>query len=76
MTEYSTIKPQPAWVDAGKGMSILLVILYHATVLMEETGQPVGILSNANAVLNELRMPGFFLPFGLFAAKWTRGTLQ
>lgn len=55
------------WVDAAKGMSILLVVLHHAVILMEPHGLVPGPVSALNMALASLRMPLFFLASGLFA---------
>lgn len=58
-----------AWVDAGRGLAICLVALYHATQWL---GAPVDVDGwvTANAMLATLRMPLFFVLAGLFAGKW------
>ena len=59
------------WVDAAKGLSIVLVVLFHATLV---DGQPpdTGPWWVVNAVFATLRMPLFFLVSGLFAASALR----
>ncbi len=56
------------WVDAAKGMSILLVVLHHVVILSEPHGLVPGPVSALNTALASLRMPLFFLASGLFAA--------
>jgi uncharacterized membrane protein YcfT len=61
------------WVDAAKGMAIVLVVLYHAIVFTGEAGMP-SRWSTIAATLSTFRMPLFFFAAGLFAAKalsWT-----
>lgn len=67
-------KPRLHWVDAGKGLSILLVVLYHATEWTQAAGFDLPILTYVNEALTDLRMPVFFFLSGLFAAKWIAGT--
>ena len=55
------------WVDAAKGMSILLVVVHHMVYLMEPHGLVPGPVSALNMALASLRMPLFFLASGLFA---------
>lgn len=56
------------WVDAAKGMSILLVVLHHAVWFLERSGQAPAAVITANEALASLRMPLFFLASGLLAA--------
>ncbi|WP_219414492.1 acyltransferase family protein [Pseudonocardia nigra] len=57
-----------AWVDAAKGMAILLVVTHHAVMFLAESGQAPDPVVAANSALASLRMPLFFLASGLFAA--------
>ena len=56
------------WVDAAKGMSILLVVAHHTLWFLASTGQAPEPLVAANSALASMRMPLFFLASGLFAA--------
>lgn len=58
------------WVDAAKGMAILLVVLTHAQTELAQVGHhlPAWAVA-ADTALGELRMPTFFLVSGLFAAR-------
>ena len=64
------------WVDAAKGISILLVVMmYSAYSVGEETGG-VGFMHYIIAFATPFRMPEFFLISGLFLSqvidrKWT-----
>lgn len=71
-----TIAPAPqaerlGWVDAAKGISITLVVLFHAT-LVDATPPDSGPWWVLNAVFATLRMPLFFLASGLFAGSVLR----
>jgi uncharacterized membrane protein YcfT len=57
------------WVDAAKGMCILLVVAHHTLWFLASTGQAPAALVAANSALASLRMPLFFLASGLFAAR-------
>ncbi|MFP5073007.1 acyltransferase family protein [Pseudonocardia nantongensis] len=57
-----------AWVDAAKGLCIVLVVLHHAVMFLEPQGLVPGPLSMLNTALASLRMPLFFLASGLFLA--------
>lgn len=59
-----------AWVDAGKGLAIVLVVLFHtanwtAIMPLDTSGWQA-----FNGFVATLRMPLFFALSGLFAAKW------
>jgi uncharacterized membrane protein YcfT len=56
------------WVDAAKGMSILLVVGHHIVWFLERSGQAPSAVVTANEALASLRMPLFFLASGLLAA--------
>ncbi len=56
------------WVDAAKGMTILLVVLHHLTLFLQPHGFVPGPVATINMGLTSLRMPLFFLASGLFFA--------
>jgi fucose 4-O-acetylase-like acetyltransferase len=56
------------WVDAAKGISILLVVAHHVVWYMQHAGLAPAPVVMANEALASLRMPLFFLASGLFAA--------
>ena len=56
------------WVDAAKGMAILLVALHHAVILLGQMDLTAGPWGQVNRTLQVFRMPLFFAASGLFAA--------
>lgn len=62
-------RPRVDWVDAAKGLCILLVVLGHAITELANHGYSTGIWADVNYVLGPIRMPLFFLLSGLFAGK-------
>ena len=66
----STSDTRLEWVDAGKGISILLVVLYHSTEWLAAARIDLAGLTVMNAILADLRMPVFFFLAGLFARSW------
>jgi uncharacterized membrane protein YcfT len=66
-----TMNPAPsrvAWVDAAKGLCILLVVLMHATLGVEKATGDVSALNGFIDWAKPFRMPDFFLISGLFLA--------
>lgn len=61
-----------SWIDAARGISIVLVVLYHS----ETWALPAGIhVPDALASLNDaatFRMPLFFLVAGMLGYKWAQ----
>lgn len=57
-----------AWVDAAKGLSILLVVAHHAVSFLHTSGLAPPAVVVANTALASMRMPLFFLVSGLFVA--------
>ncbi|MBP2370047.1 acyltransferase family protein [Pseudonocardia parietis] len=62
------IPGRTAWVDAAKGLCIVLVVLHHVVMFLEPRGLVPGPLGMLNTALASLRMPLFFLASGLFLA--------
>lgn len=61
-----TTSNRHAWVDLAKGISIILVVMMHATYgVGEETGR-VGFMHYVLAFATPFRMPEFFMIAGLF----------
>jgi uncharacterized membrane protein YcfT len=57
-----------AWVDAAKGLSILLVVAHHSVSFLQTSGLAPPAVVAANTALASMRMPLFFLASGLFVA--------
>jgi fucose 4-O-acetylase-like acetyltransferase len=57
-----------AWVDAAKGLSILLVVVHHTVTYLQTAGLAPAPVVVGNEALASLRMPLFFLAAGLFVA--------
>jgi uncharacterized membrane protein YcfT len=68
----TTFTPPPGrvdWVDTAKGFCIIMVVMMHSTLgVQEATGEPswMGALV---AFAKPFRMPDFFLISGLFLAR-------
>lgn len=65
----ATGRPRLAWVDTGRGVAIVLVVLFHAANWF---GVPQW--QAVNEALAPLRMPLFFALSGMFAGKWLQGS--
>ncbi|MEW2012581.1 MULTISPECIES: acyltransferase family protein [Microbacterium] len=63
------------WVDAGKGLAIALVVLFHSARWLAGVVGDVSGWIWVNDVLATMRMPLFFTLAGLFAAKWATAPL-
>jgi uncharacterized membrane protein YcfT len=63
------------WVDAGKGLAIALVVLFHAARWLAGLVGDIAGWIWVNDVLATMRMPLFFTLAGLFAAKWASAPL-
>ena len=55
-----------AWVDAAKGLCIILVVMVHATIGVEIAAGERGFMHAIVAWARPFRMPDFFLISGLF----------
>lgn len=69
-----TIRPRVEWVDAGRGVAILLVIFYHTARWLHEAGFVVDGWLEINDTVASMRLPLFFVMAGLFAQKWMTAT--
>lgn len=58
-----------AWVDAAKGMCIILVVMMHSVLGVGEAMGGEGFMHVAVAFAAPFRMPDFFLISGLFLAR-------
>ncbi len=58
-----------AWVDAAKGISIVLVVMMHTTLGLGEALGREGFMHHVVAFAKPFRMPDFFLLSGLFLAR-------
>lgn len=58
------------WVDTGRGIAIVLVVLYHSVSWIKGLDPQVAPWVEINAALSTLRMPLFFALSGMFAVKW------
>jgi uncharacterized membrane protein YcfT len=63
-----------SWVDAAKGMSILLVVVHHVVLFLVPYGMVPRPVWLADVAITSLRMPLFFLASGLFLAKPLAGS--
>jgi uncharacterized membrane protein YcfT len=62
------------WVDAAKGISIVLVVLGHAHSWLAAAGYPTSSPFGINEALANMRLPLFFFASGLFAATLLEGS--
>ena len=67
--QKSAPKQRVGWVDAAKGLCILLVVLGHAITELQAHGYYTAQWAGINFFLGPIRMPLFFLLSGLFAGK-------
>ena len=58
-----------AWVDAAKGVCIILVVTMHSTLGVGEALGREGFMHSAVAFAKPFRMPDFFLLSGLFLSR-------
>jgi len=78
MGTQSTAAPRAdrkAWADVTKGVAIILVVYYHASLYLQHYGID-GTIDRAKAVLELFPMPAFFLVAGLFGARMTTWTFR
>lgn len=62
------------WIDAGRGVAIAMVVLFHTANWLSAAGADVDAWIEFNTVVSSLRMPLFFALSGLFARKWVTGS--
>lgn len=58
-----------AWVDYAKGFCIVMVVMMHATLGVEEAAGQTSWMGTLVAFAKPFRMPDFFLISGLFLAR-------
>ena len=63
------VKRRIDWVDSAKGLCIILVVMMHSTLGIEEVMGKEGFMHYAIAFAQPFRMPDFFLISGLFLAR-------
>ncbi len=56
------------WVDCAKGLCIIMVVMMHSTLGVEEAAGKEGFMHALVAFARPFRMPDFFLISGLFVA--------
>lgn len=59
-----------AWIDAGRGLAIALVVLHHAVGAFAALGAGSPLLVEASELVRTLRMPLFFALAGVVATSW------
>jgi uncharacterized membrane protein YcfT len=64
--EAATDVARIAWVDYAKGICIVLVVMMHSTLGVQEAAGATGFMDYAVAFARPFRMPDFFLISGLF----------
>jgi uncharacterized membrane protein YcfT len=57
------------WVDYAKGLCIVLVVMMHSTLGVEQAAGHAGFMHTVVAFARPFRMPDFFLISGLFLAQ-------
>ena len=57
------------WVDYAKGFCIIMVVMMHSTLGVEQAAGQEGWMHTAVAFARPFRMPDFFLISGLFLAR-------
>lgn len=56
------------WLDFAKGASVLLVVVFHASIALDSHDLTNAFYWKANTLLVPVRMPVFFVASGVFAA--------
>lgn len=68
------VKQRIDWVDAGRGLAIALVVLFHSTNWLGEAGFGIAGWEFFDETIASIRLPLFFTMSGLFAVKWMRAS--
>ncbi|TNM61043.1 acyltransferase [Streptomyces sp. NP160] len=71
-----TSSSRVGWVDAAKGIAIVLVVLHHSLQWLADSRGAPPVLLALDEQLSTFRMPLFFLASGLFAARPLRAGLR
>jgi len=58
------------WIDAARGVAILLVVLHHAMQVASSSGYSSALWKEVSEAFATLRMPLFFTLSGLLAVNW------
>jgi uncharacterized membrane protein YcfT len=69
MTDVAAHTHRIDWVDYGKGICIILVVMMHSTLGVEKAIGQTGMLSQFIEWARPFRMPDFFLISGLFLTR-------
>jgi uncharacterized membrane protein YcfT len=64
------------WVDYGKGICIILVVMMHSTLNYGEMVHGTGWMHDVVAFAKPFRMPDFFLIAGLFLSRSINGPIR
>lgn len=65
-------KERIAWLDAARGISILLVVFYHAVLFLDKYDLASYAYEQINDIFRPIRMPMFFAISGVLAASAIR----
>ena len=64
-----TARSRIDWVDYAKGFCIIMVVMMHSTLGVEQAAGREGWMHHVVAFARPFRMPDFFLISGLFLAR-------
>ena len=67
-------KTRIEWLDIAKGLSIILVVVYHTLLYLNLQDMAPGIYTKISGIMTPIRMPLFFSVSGLLAASAMRAT--
>jgi uncharacterized membrane protein YcfT len=68
-TDIGQAAPRVDWVDYAKGFCIVMVVMMHSTLGVEQAAGHESWMHHAVAFAKPFRMPDFFLISGLFLAR-------
>lgn len=75
-TQAEGHKTDIRWINAAKGISIILVVHFHSAYWLGTIGINGDLPLRISDALAEMRMPVFFFAAGLLATKYASGTWQ